>query len=99
MPSDQTTRERAFMRGVPFLFARNHSNIGIEKQNEAPMNLEKNYELMDAVRDDGIRTMKAREIASGRALEVHLFMKKEDHALFGRLQGLPLSARRQLLEL
>lgn len=62
------------------------------------MNLENNYQLLDVVRDDGIRTMKARETASGRALEVHLFMKQEDHALFERLQGLPLSTRRLLLE-
>jgi hypothetical protein len=62
------------------------------------MNLEKNYQLLDVVRDDGIRTMRAREMASGRALEIHLFMRQEDHALFERLQGLPLSGRRQLLE-
>lgn len=62
------------------------------------MNLEKNYELMDVVRDDGIRTMKARETATGQALEVHLFVSAEDRALFERLQALPLSARRVLLE-
>ncbi|MCU1258384.1 MAG: hypothetical protein JWO80_1269 [Bryobacterales bacterium] len=62
------------------------------------MNLEKNYQLLDVLRDDGIRTLKAKEIASGRSLEVHLFMKLEDHALFDGLHGLPLSARSALLE-
>lgn len=62
------------------------------------MNLEKNYQLLDVIRDDGIRTLNAKEIASGRSLEVHLFMRLEDHALFESLHSLPLTARSALLE-
>lgn len=62
------------------------------------MNLEKNYQLTEVLRDDGVRTVRAREIVGGRLLQVHFFNVPGEQALFDQLRGLPLSARRDLLE-
>ena len=66
------------------------------------MELEASYKLLGVVRDDGIRTYRAIEIASGQAMQVHLFAdpgSEPDRALFRALRTLPLSKRRELLEI
>ncbi len=66
------------------------------------MELESSYNLLSVIRDDGIRTYRAIEIASGQELQVHLFAKPEsesDRALFKALRALPVSKRRELLEI
>ena len=63
------------------------------------MNLEKNYQLNEVLRDDGVRTVRAREIASGRSLQVHFFNTPEERESFERIRGLPLAARRDQLEI
>ena len=66
------------------------------------MELESSYNLLGIVRDDGIRTYRAIEKASGQELQVHLFAKPEsepDRALFKALRALPVSKRRELLEI
>lgn len=64
------------------------------------MNLLSTYHFQELVCDDGIQTFRAREATGGQAIEIHLF--KEDSAavrgLFERVRGLPLSVRRELLE-
>ena len=58
------------------------------------------YELIDLVRDDGIKTFNAREIATGRTVLVHLFTRPQSpemQALLGMLQKLSDSARAQIL--
>ena len=62
------------------------------------MNLESSYQLLGVIRDDGIRTYRALEIASGEALQIHLFVAPEDQELYKNLRALPVSARRDLLE-
>ena len=66
------------------------------------MELESSYNLLGVVRDDGIRTYRAIEIASGQELQVHLFAQSDsepDRALFRALRALPVSKRRELLEI
>ena len=63
------------------------------------MNLEKTYQLNEVLRDDGVRTVRARELASGRSLQVHFFATPEEREFFDRIRGLPLAARRDLLEI
>src|SRR5208283_2316843 len=58
------------------------------------------YELIDLVRDDGIKTFNAREIATGRTVLVHLFTRPQSPellAFFGMLQKSSESARAQIL--
>ena len=58
------------------------------------------YELTDLVRDDGIKTFNAREIATGRTVLVHLFtlpQSPEMQALLGMLSKLSDAARAQIL--
>ncbi len=66
------------------------------------MGLESSYRLLDVLRDDGIRTYRAIEIASGLGVQVHLFTQpnsESDSALFKALRALPASKRRVLLEI
>ena len=66
------------------------------------MELESSYQLLGVLRDDGIRTYNAVEIASGQALQVHLFASTNsevDRALFKALRALPVNRRRELLEI
>ncbi len=67
----------------------------------AGMNIEKQFQLLGLLRDDGIRTFRAKEIASGRDLQIHIFHSEasENRLLFERLRALPLNARHELLEL
>ena len=62
------------------------------------LKLESSYQLLGVVRDDGIRTYRALEIASGQGLQVHLFVRPEDQELFRSLRALPATQRRDLLE-
>ena len=62
------------------------------------MELESSYQLLGVLRDDGIRTYNAVEISTGQALQVHLFGKSDSLDLFKALRALPLSKRRELLE-
>ena len=39
------------------------------------MSLYERYELLDLNRDDGVKTFEAREIATGRPVKVHLFVR------------------------
>ncbi len=65
------------------------------------MNIEKQFQVLGLLRDDGIRTFRAKEIASGRDLQVHIFHSDApgNRALFEQLRALPLSTRHELLEL
>ena len=66
------------------------------------MELENTYQLVGLIRNDGIRTYRVVEKLSGQPLELHLFAGKdlaEDRHLFEALRALPLSRRRQLIEL
>jgi len=66
------------------------------------MELESSYQLLGVLRDDGIRTYGAVEIASGQPLQVHLFAKSDseaDRLLFKSLRALPVSKRRELLDM
>ena len=66
------------------------------------MELESIYQLLSVLRDDGIRTYDAVEIASGQALQLHLFVKPDsetDRALYKALRALPVSKRRELLDM
>lgn len=66
------------------------------------MELESSYNLLGVVRDDGIRTYRAIEIGSGEEMQVHLFAKPDsasDRALFRAIRALPVSKRRELLEI
>ena len=56
------------------------------------------YDLTDLVRDDGIKTFNAREIATGRSVLVHLFTRPESlemQALLKKVAKLPAEARAQ----
>ncbi|OYW13418.1 MAG: hypothetical protein B7X34_00270, partial [Acidobacteriia bacterium 12-62-4] len=49
------------------------------------------YELLAPLRDDGIKTFVAREVATGRALEAHLFVAgrtPENEAILAKLDQL-----------
>jgi hypothetical protein len=66
------------------------------------MELESSYQLLGVMRDDGIRTYRAVDNASGQELQVHLFTKPDsdsDRALFKAIRALPVSKRRELLEI
>jgi hypothetical protein len=66
------------------------------------MELESSYQLLGMLLDDGIRTFNAVEIASGQPLQVHLFAKVDsepDRTLFKTIRALPVSKRRELLEI
>jgi len=66
------------------------------------MELENTYQFVGLIRNDGIRTYRVVEKLSGQPLELHLFAIKdlaEDRHLFEALRALPLSRRRQLIEL
>lgn len=64
------------------------------------MGLER-FELLELRRDDGIQTFHAREIATARPVQVHLFpapMNPEHHALLSAIDRLPDSERRRVIE-
>jgi len=66
------------------------------------MELESSYQLQGILRDDGIRTYRAVETASGQNLQVHLFANpasEADRNLYRALRALPVSKRRELLEI
>lgn len=66
------------------------------------MSFNEKYELLVPLRDDGIKTFVARDVNSGRALEVHLFLSgrtAESTALVERLNTLPAEARALVLEI
>jgi hypothetical protein len=59
------------------------------------------YELMELRRDDGIQTFHAREIATARPVQCHLFAPEESRenvALLSRLDHLPDAERRRVIE-
>ncbi len=66
------------------------------------MSLETSYEVLEMVRDDGVQTFRAKEKATGRGLELHLFPpfgRPENKVLFERLKNLPLESRRTFLDI
>ncbi len=59
------------------------------------------FELVELRRDDGIQTFHAREIATARPVQFHLFAHEESRenlALLSRLDHLPDVARRRVIE-
>lgn len=59
------------------------------------------YELLELRRDDGIQTFHAREIATARPVQFHLFAQdesRENLALLSRLDHLPDAERRRVIE-
>jgi hypothetical protein len=59
------------------------------------------YELVELRRDDGIQTFHAREIATARPVQFHLFGQEESGenlALLARLDHLPDTERRRVIE-
>jgi hypothetical protein len=59
------------------------------------------YELVELRRDDGIQTFHAREIATARPVQCHLFAREESRenlALLSRLDHLPDGERRRVIE-
>jgi len=59
------------------------------------------YELVELRRDDGIQTFHAREIATARPVQFHLFAQEESRenlALLSRLDHLPDAERRRVIE-
>ena len=59
------------------------------------------YELLAPLRDDGIKTFVAREITTGRALEVHLFVAgrtPENIAILAKLDRLGAAETRMIIE-
>jgi hypothetical protein len=66
------------------------------------MSLETNYELLEMMHDDGVQSFRAREMATGRPLEVHLFIpfgRPDNKVLFEKLRSLPVDLRRSFLDL
>ncbi len=66
------------------------------------MSLETSYEVQEMLRDDGVQTFRAKEKATGRGLELHLFPpfgRPENKLLFERVKGLPLETRRKFLDI
>lgn len=66
------------------------------------MSLETSYEVQEMLRDDGVQTFRAKEKATGRELELHLFPpfgRPENKTLFERLKNLPLETRRRFLDI
>ncbi len=65
------------------------------------MALYERYELLELRRDDGIQTFHAREIATARPVQFHLFAQEEsceNNALLSRLEYLPDAERRRVIE-
>lgn len=65
------------------------------------MTLYDRYELVELRRDDGIQTFHAREIATARPVQCHLFAPEESRenlALLSRLDHLPDAERRRVIE-
>ncbi|MCZ2075151.1 MAG: hypothetical protein LC130_09155, partial [Bryobacterales bacterium] len=63
------------------------------------MSFYKKYELLELVRDDGIKTFAAREIRTGMPVQVHLFTgvsPAESDLLWSQLDAIPLERRRGL---
>jgi hypothetical protein len=59
------------------------------------------YELVELRRDDGIQTFHAREIATARPVQLHLFApekSRDNLALLVRLDHLPEAERRRVIE-
>jgi len=59
------------------------------------------YELLELRRDDGIQTFHAREIATARPVQFHLFgqdQSRENVALLSRIEYLPDAERRRVIE-
>jgi hypothetical protein len=66
------------------------------------MSLETSYEVLEMLRDDGVQTFRAKERATGRLLELHLFLpfgRPENKVLFEKLKSLPLEVRRKFLDI
>jgi hypothetical protein len=65
------------------------------------MSLETSYEVLEMLRDDGVQTFRAKEKATGRGLELHLFLpfgRPENKALFDKLKALSLETRKKFLD-
>jgi hypothetical protein len=58
------------------------------------------FELLELLRDDGIRTFRARETATGKPVQVHLFplATAQNVASLARLDHLPERSRRNILD-
>jgi hypothetical protein len=59
------------------------------------------YELVELRRDDGIQTFHAREVATARPVQFHLFApekSRDNLALLSRLDRLPDAERRRVIE-
>jgi hypothetical protein len=68
----------------------------------ASMSLETSYEVLEMLRDDGVQTFRAKEKATGRGLELHLFPpfgRPENKTLFEKLKALPLESRKNFLDI
>ena len=65
------------------------------------MSLYERYELLDLNRDDGVKTFEAREIATGRPVKVHLFVRPAaplQAALLKAIDHLSESDRKRIVE-
>lgn len=65
------------------------------------MSLYERYELLDLNRDDGVKTFEAREIATGRPVKVHLFVRPSaplQAALLKAIEHLSESDRERIVE-
>jgi hypothetical protein len=65
------------------------------------MSFDDKYEILAELRNDGIRTVVAREKASGQAVEAHLFLSgrtPENNVLLDKIQQLPSEHRQFVLE-
>src|SRR5579862_2410628 len=59
------------------------------------------FELIELSRDDGIKTFRARELATGRLVQAHLFVHPaapESVALLQKLDSLPEEEQRRILD-
>ncbi len=57
------------------------------------------FELLELRRDDGIQTFHAREIATARPVQVHLFVNgTHDAVILTRLERLPAAERRRVID-
>jgi len=65
------------------------------------MSFDDKYEILAELRNDGIRTVVAREKASGQAVEAHLFLSgrtPENNVLLDKIHQLPSEHRQFVLE-
>src|SRR6185437_5548997 len=65
------------------------------------VSLYERYELLDLNRDDGVKTFEAREIATGRPVKVHLFVRATaplQAALLKAIEHLEESDRQRIIE-